>query len=378
MIFLVLLLWASPGLSLEIELELGWGKRPVLDAINPLWVTLTNPGPDVVQGELRLTMEFGSPWRGIGTYSAWVSCAVGPRGKTRLVLPWPVRAGGVVLRAAVLAGARRLAEKELRISPDPESLRAGIGPPTPGLDLLLSPAELPADPLLLSPFSEVRVLSPLSGRAEDVVRAWQAFLGGAVRVDEEALRGHLGGRRPPPPDWALLVPGLFLYVLCLVWALPGWAQGRPQLALAFLLVFWAFSLFYSVSRGSVPQKELVEVRIERPGFTGFGLELLGIAPWAREEVVLEGWWAELLPARDWQGRDLLWRFTGDAWQTVLRVQPGVPRVLLRIGRAEPQPGEETPPPAWLLRALALPWERAKVRRAPLDLPAWTRYVVRLS
>ncbi|MFN3347233.1 MAG: hypothetical protein ACK42E_05455, partial [Candidatus Bipolaricaulaceae bacterium] len=242
------LFWAFAGFSLQIELVLGWAGRPVLEAVNPLWVTLTNPQPTPLVGELRLTMEFGSPWRGMGTYSATLPVAVAGLGKTRLLLPWPVQVGSSRLRAAVFAEGKNLGERELVFTPELEPLRAGLGPPAPSLDLFLSPAELPPDPLLLSPFSELRPLLPLSGWAEEVVRAWASFLSGEVRVDGEAWRSHLAGIRPPSPDWSLLFPGLFLYVLCLVVLLPGLAQGRPQLALALLLSFLALALFYSVSR----------------------------------------------------------------------------------------------------------------------------------
>lgn len=366
MIFLALLLWVRAGFSLEIGLELGWAGRPVLGAVNPLWITITSTEPTPVRGELRVTMEFGSPWRGESSYAARVPLVVGALAKARLLLPWPVQAGAFLVRAAVFSGAHKLGEGELRFSAEPGLLRAGVGPPREPLDLFLAPAELPSDPLLLSPFSELRVFLPLRAAEEDVVRAWQVFWSGEVRVEAEAVRTYLSGLRPPSPGWAALFPGLFAYLVALSLALPRLAQGRPQFALVFLGFFLALAAIYAVSREALPLKATVKIRIERPGFTSFSLELLGIAPWVREDLALDGWWAELLPTREWEGRDLLWQFTGETWQTLLSLQPGVPRVLFRIAKEPPLPGEVVPAPHLLLRSLSLAWERATVLRAGGD------------
>lgn len=361
---LLLVLLVFPGFSLEIGLELGWAGRPVLDAVNPLWVTLSNPDPAVVRGELRMTMEFGSAWRGTGTYTAAVPFVVGGFSKARLLLPWPVRAGSFLVRAAAFAGKEKLGEGELRFTVELGPLRACIGPPPEPVDFLLSPAELPAEPLLLSPFSELHVSLPLRASEKDVVQAWQVFLSGeVVGVEAEVLRDYLAGLRPASSRWIILLPGLFLYVLGLTLALPRLAQGRPKFPGVLLAIFLAFSLVYSVSRESASTKSCVLIKIERPGFTSFCLEVLGIAPWVSEEMVLDGWWVEFLPGREWQGRDLLWRFVGEAWQTAVRLEPGVPRLLFRITQEAPLSGEVISPPPWLLRGLSLSWNQATVMRA---------------
>jgi hypothetical protein len=369
---LLLVLLAFPGFSLEIGLELGWAGRPVLDAVNPLWITISNPDSAAVRGELQVTMEFGSAWRGAGTYAATVPFVVGAFSKARFLLPWPVRAGGFLVRATAFSGKERLGEGELRFSVEPGPLRASVGPPPKPVDFLFSPADLPADPLLLSPFSELQVSIPLRASEKDVVQAWQVFLSGEVRVEAEVLRDYLAGLRPASSRWIILLPGLFLYVLGLTLALPRLAQGRPNLPVFLLAVFLAFSLVYSVSRESANTKSSVLIRIERPGFTSFCLEVLGIAPWVNEEMVLDGWWVEFLPGREWQGRDLLWRFAGEAWQTVIRLEPGVPRLLFRITQEAPLSGEVIPPPPWLSRGLSLSWSQATVMRAG------EIYVVRLQ
>ena len=368
---LLLILLAFPGFSLEIGLELGWAGRPVLDAVNPLWVTLSNPDPAVVRGELRVTMEFGSAWRGIGTYTAALPFVVGGFAKTRLLLPWPVRAGSVLVRAAAFAGKEKLGEGELRFTVEPGPLRAGIGPPLEPVDFLFSPAELPTEPLLLSPFSELHVSLPLRASEKDAVQAWQVFLSGEVGVEAEVLRDYLAGLRPASPRWIILLPGLFLYVLGLTLVLPRLAQGRPKLPAVFLAVFLAFSLVYSVSQEPASTKSCVLIRIERPGFTSFCLEVLGVAPWVSEEMVLDGWWVEFLPGRGWQGRDLWWRLVGETWQTAVRLEPGVPRLFFRIAQEAPLSGEVISPPSWLLRGLSLPWSQATV------MQAGEIYVVRL-
>ncbi len=375
---LVAIFWAFAGFSLEVELELGWAGRPVLGAVNPLWVTLSNPGPTLLSGELRLLGGFGSPWRGESTYTLVLPFSIGPFAKTKILLPWPVQVGSFSLKATAFSGTERLGEKELRFSPEPGPLRAGIGPPSEPVDVAFTPAELPSDPLLLSPFSELHALLPLNVK-EEVVRAWRAFLSKeGMRVEAEAFRGGLAKLRPPSPLWWALAPGLFLYLLGLSLALPRLSRNRPIPLLALLGLFLVLSGFYAVLGKDVVHERIVFVRIEKPGFTRFCMELLGIVSWRREGKVVRGWWVELLPPREWAGRDLVWRFVEGEWHTELRLEPGVPRLLLRLSQKEWEgPGEPIAPPIWLRQSLALPWEEARVDRLFSEEPGAEASVVRL-
>jgi len=76
---------------------------------------------------------------------------------------------------------------------------------------------------------------------------------------------------------------------------------------------------------------------------------------------------EALPERGWEGLDLEWAYGPDGWRTRFSLAPGRPRVLLRL--APPQvfslPPAKTAPPAWLVSALALPWDQASVEHIVL-------------
>lgn len=375
---ILLLLWAFSGFCVEVELELGWAGRPVLGAVNPLWVTISNPAPSLVSGELRLFGRFGSPWRGEASYTLVLPFSVGPFAKTKMLLPWPVQVGSFFLVATAFSGDEKVGEKELRFSPESGPLRAGIGPPIEPLDFFFSPAELPSDPFLLSPFSELHLFSPFAVK-EDVIRAWRAFLSPeGIRVDAEAFRATLAKLRPPSPLWWALAPGLFLYLLGLSLALPRLSRGRAALFFSFVGFFLVLSTFYVVYREGIVEERAVLVGIEKPGFTWFRLEALGLVSWRREGRVVPGWWAEVLPAREWAGRDLVWRFSEGEWQTALHLEPGVPRILLRLSQEGwKERGETISPPAWLRQSFALSWEEAKVVRLFSEEPGMEAYLVRL-
>lgn len=370
---LFLFLWAVAGLALEAEVELGWSGRPVLDAVNPLWLTLANPGPDLVSGELWVQGEIGSPWRGTATYTAVVPFSLGPFSRMRFLLPWPARVGSYFLHVSAHVGGAKVLEKRVEFVPE-GMLRAGIGPPKEPLDVVLN--ELPADPLLLSPFSEIHSFTSLRKDEEDVLWAWKVFLAGEVRVEAEQALAGLAEIRPPAPEWRALAPGLSLYLLGLGLVLPGLSRGRSGVFLVFLLAFLGFSLFYVVLRESLPQDYRAEISVFSPSFTSFCLESLGIVAWRKEMVRLPGFWVEALPPREWEGRDVVWRFVDGQWYTELYLSPSSPRLLWRIVRKEMVvEGERAAPPSWAVQGFILPWERATVVRVPSELSGEAYFVL---
>lgn len=376
---LFVLFWGFVGFSLEVDLALGWAGRPVLDAVNPLWVTLTNTEPTVISGELRVSGTFGSPWRGQARYTAIIPFSLGAFSKARFLLPWPVQVGTFAVTAAVYVGAQKIAEKEVRFSPEPGPMRAGIGPPSEPVDFFLSPAELPPDPLFLSPCADLLIFSPLSANEADVVRAWQTFFGKeGIRLEPEAIRARLTALRPPSPRWWAIVPGLFVYLLAMNFALPRLSRGRPGLVLFSLALFLVLSGFYAVFHESPAHHGAVYISVGKPGFTSFYTEFLGLMPWVAEKRALEGWWVEVLPQKEWQGRDLTWRFSDGEWFTEINLAPAVPRIFFRVTQKRTANiGEPITPPNWLSRALSIPWEKAEITTVLTEETVQEAYLILL-
>ncbi len=374
MILLALLLSVS-GAAVEVSWEVGWAGQPVVSVVNPLWLTVSNPSAQPFSGEVQVRGTAGSPWRGEATRTASAPIFLAPWGRTTLVLPWSVDPGMTGLQVRVFSGETEVFAREVALRLEAARLHGGIGPPGMWPRIFLSPADLPDDPLLLWPFSELEVSVPLALPAAEVVRAWQAFLGGkssfgrsgVASVQGEPLRQRLRALRPAPPIWSVLVPGIVLYLVALGPGLGGLARGRAGLLRVLVALFLGLSLCYSVFRESAEGLSSVSVRITSGDVSRFSLELVGIISWRAGQSVLPGWWHELLPSRGWTGFDLRWAHTPDGWTTVFSLTPGVPRIFLRVAPEDEEGtggGEPISPPSWLQQTLDLPWEEAQVQRIP--------------
>jgi hypothetical protein len=373
MIFLLLLVGVFPASAVEATVEVGWAGRAVVSAVNPVWLTVSNPGALPFSGEIRISAKIGSPWRGEARYTAGIPLFLAPFGRAKLLIPWPVALGTAALAVEIRAGERGVFAREVPVWLETERLRGALGPPGDPAEVSLSPHDIPPDPLFLWPFSQLRINLVLPGEALSVVRAWAMFLGGISEVSPPfgvllaslPLRQRVQGLRPSPPLWAALVPGLVLYLFALGPLLARFSRGNIGLFLAFSAVFLGFSLIYGVWQEEPRAIHSVLVRVSCPGFTMFNLDLWGGVAWRKERWALPGFWVELLPERGWEGLDLLWVHSAEGWRTEAWLSPGRPRLFLRLAEeALPFPAlAEAAPPAWLQQTLRLPWEKARIKTA---------------
>ena len=371
---MIFLLWAFCAFALETKVEVGWGGQAVVSAVNPLWLSVSNSHPAPFSGEVRISGKIGSPWRGEALYHLKLPVFLAPYARARFLVPWPVELGMTSVFVSVFSEGREISSTAAELFLNPGRLHGAIGPPFRPAEILLSPAEIPKDPLLLWPFSRLD-FPPLPQDIPDAIKAWSVFLGGEstweppfrLGIRPEPLSQHLRGLRPSPPLWSALVPGIFLYLLLLGPPLGSFSRGRAGYLLVFLAVFSSFALFYSVYREAGPGVAAYLVEVRSSSVPRFCLELWGGVSWRGEEVELPGFWVEALPERGWEGLDLEWAYGPDGWRTRFSLAPGRPRVFLRL--APPQvfslPPAKTAPPAWLVSALALPWDQASVEHIVL-------------
>lgn len=373
MILFAFLLVAMGGAGVEVRVEVGWAGRAVVSVVNPVWVSLSNPDPSLFSGELRLSGKIGSPWRGEAQRTLLFPVLLAPGGHTRLVLPWPVELGSTTLKVEVCSGERVVFSKEIQLYLELGRLTGAVGPPMGPVEILLSPADLPLDPLLLWPFSQLELALEISDQARAVLQAWSMFLGGkssvpspwGVLLQGESFRQALQAYRPSPPLWSALVPGLFVYLVILGFVLSRYSRGDVRVLLVFIGVSLSFALIYGLSRDESSGSCYIKADMVSQGFTEFCLELWGGLSWREEMQELPGFWVELLPERGWEGLDLHWVYSQDGWETKVTLAPGRPRLFFRLaqGVIPARDGETVSPPNWLVSALRLPWEKAHVTRA---------------
>ncbi|MCS7240558.1 MAG: hypothetical protein NZ651_04865 [Candidatus Bipolaricaulota bacterium] len=370
MIIFVFFLFTVLGAGGVVGVVVGWAGRAVVSVVNPVWVSLTNPAPSPFSGELRLSGKIGSPWRGEAQRTMVFPVFLAPFGRTRVVVPWPVELGSSALKVELFSGGNPVFSQEISLDLELGRLRGAVGPPTGLVDVLLSSSELPLDPLLLWPFSQLDLSTEISEKMRFVLQAWAMFLEGksslsvpwALAFQGEPLRQRLQGYRASPPLWIVLAPGLFVYLSTLGFVLSRYSRGDARLLAVFLAVFLGFSLFYAALRsGSFPLLS-VNVQIVSCGLLQFSLELWGGVSWREEVWRLRGFWVELLPERGWEGLDLEWGYSEEGWETKFVLTPGRPRVFFRLaeGVGSSGDGESVPPPEWLRRAIQVPWEQAHV------------------
>jgi hypothetical protein len=344
LISLIALLFALPtGAAVRLSGELGWQGWAVLGAVNPLWVTVENAGEKPLTGELLVHQQIGSAWRGQAARTLQVPIALGPFGRARLLLPWALEPGERGLSLVVQVAGEEVGEGFVPVRLAPEGLQLLVGPPPrpPPSGVLLSPEELPEDPLFLSPFSTLYrdPATLLPPRAEVALAAWMGFLGGPgpPPAPEVLLQEH-----PPPLPLGPLALALALYLLLLGFALPPLGRsGHPAPLLALLLPTLGLSLFYPVFYEVGETNMTMILGLSRYDTPGFCLEWAGIAPWRMGKWRGEGLWIEALPTGgDWGGRDLSWEFGPDGTYTVIPLHPGQERWLWRLGPPPQAAGEE--------------------------------------
>lgn len=368
---MIVLLWAFCAFALETKVEVGWGRKVVVSAVNPLWLSVSNPNPSPFSGEVRISGKIGSPWRGEAFYALRLPVFLAPYGRAQFLVPWPVELGMASVSVAVFSAGEEVSSKEVELFLTPSRLHGAIGPPFESAEILLPPAEVPEDPLLLWPFSRLD-FSRFPQDIPDAIKAWSVFLGGEsaweppfrLGMRAELFRQSLQNLRPSPPLWPALIPGIILYLFALGPVLGGFSRGRTGYFLIFVAVFSSFALFYSAFREGQLDVSLRLISVQSAIVRRFCLEVWGGVSWRGEEVELPGFWVEALPERGWEGLDLRWDYGPEGWKTNFSLLPGRPRVLLRLAPAQVPlaPRAKTAPPAWLISAFALPWEKASVER----------------
>ena len=86
---MIFLLWAFCAFALETKVEVGWGGQAVVSAVNPLWLSISNPSPSPFSGEVRISGKIGSPWRGEAFYALRLPVFLAPTGAPNSSFPGP-------------------------------------------------------------------------------------------------------------------------------------------------------------------------------------------------------------------------------------------------------------------------------------------------
>ncbi|MBC7099397.1 hypothetical protein H5T52_09820, partial [Candidatus Bipolaricaulota bacterium] len=250
MVLLLVLVLALPGLGqVAIDATLGWGGVPVLERVNPLWVTLENPSGVPTAGVLEVRAEIGSPWRGRAERGLACPVVLAPGARTTLVFPWPVLRGTRELSLELLGDYGPVASLSLPVSPAVTPLSGTVG--GPGQGITLSPTDL-ADPLLLHPFGTVSVAVSIAPAARSVLLAWAALLGGDLSglpaptpwpwPDREGLVRAFARIGLPHPPLAPLALAVAAYLFGIGLFLPPAARGRFVIPAASLALALGLSL----------------------------------------------------------------------------------------------------------------------------------------
>ncbi|NOX44369.1 MAG: hypothetical protein GXO72_01335, partial [Caldiserica bacterium] len=112
-----------------LRASLGWQGIPVVDAVNPLYVSIANPDPDPLRGELEASQRVGSPWRGWARVSMALEFLLPPGGKATYPLPWPLVSGARAISLRLRRGEEVLVEREVPVPRPADGLHGYLGPP---------------------------------------------------------------------------------------------------------------------------------------------------------------------------------------------------------------------------------------------------------
>lgn len=383
------LMFAGPALGqVALEATLGWGGIPVLDRVNPLWITVANLRGELWTGELRVTGEVGTPWRGEARHSFSAPLAIPPGGQARFLLPWEiVRGTRELFLTAVSREGEEVASLRLPVQAALTPLEGSVGP-GPGIPLY--PEDL-TDPVLLHPFGRIAVAPGIRLGEEEwgVLEDWARCLGGELVAEgrrnpslgwlpREALEGMLLQSRLPSPPLGPLVGALVFYLVGAGFSLGGLSRGRWAPLGLFFGLSAALALFCPVFYK--PATGTISLNISLIWESGVRLcpEFLALASPEARPWQGEGWWWELLPTApgSWQGRDLHWSWGPQGPQTTLHLRPGEVRVLWRLNAPLTFPGQQVyrfrllPRRGWLLRLPDGKEAPAQNLLPPLLLPLW--------
>ncbi len=348
--------------------ELGWQGIAVAGEVNPLAITVENGTGAVLSATLRAEQRLGSGWRGQVLQRLRVPVLLAPGGRTRLLFPWPVEAGSDPITVVLESGGAALAQATLPLRLEvekPVAVAGALVGPSSGPVLVLSPADLPEEPLLLGPFSAVEVAPAafVPAVARDALQAWATFGGGAVRgvpvpvatvglreTDlRQALREH--GQRSPP--LGLVLGGTAIYLAVLGYALRPLSRRTRSSGIALLLpTFLAFSLFYSVWVEKPHGVITLQYSIIAHNVSRFSYDSLVVVSRRGGVVEIDGWWVErVVPGSQRTARVVSWVWTDRGARTSVEVDPGETLFLYRYGRGWVERGEavEVGPEGWVGR-----------------------------
>ena len=331
-----------------IRASLGWQGIPVMDAVNPLYISVSNPDPVPLRAELVVSQRTGSPWRGWARLSMALDVLLTPGGRASYLLPWPVGPGARTLSLALRRGGETIAAEEIALGRAAEGLHGYLGPPpaAPAYPPVpISPLDL-SDPVLLSPF---RALSykrgSLPAAAREAVAAWEAYLSerGWAFPPRTALAEALGEVPLAPRPLGAVAAGSALYLILLGFALGRCARTgdpRPYLALLVAALAAAGALSGFVIRG----ERVVEVRWELRDAAAprFALVLAAVATQEVAGWSLPGVWFELLPDEEggWAGKDVVVELGPGGGGTSFAVVPGDARIFWALEPRDPAPRGE--------------------------------------
>ncbi len=343
---------AQPGWAeVQVGGEVGWQGQAVLGEVNPLTITVTNGTSSVLSATLRVEQRVGSGWRGAGMQRLRAPLLLAPGGRARFAFPWPVEAGSAPVTVVVEEDGTELARATLPLRLMVEKPIATVGSvvayPAGGPMIALAPEDLPEDPFLLSPFSEVRLTrgAVVSAPAAEALAAWAAFGGGLVRDGETPtvipslsaadLADAVARHGPRPPPRGLLIGGTVLYLIALGFALPPLSRrGRPWGMAALISVVLAFSLFYPLFFGSPQAITMLLYSLSSRDVSRFSYDTLVIVPIREGIQEVSGWWVERVPpGTERSGMDIEWAWGPDGPRTIVAANPGQTMILWRYGRA---------------------------------------------
>ena len=327
------------GAQVGVRAELGWQGRAVAGEVNPLLVAVQNDSASPLSGTVRVEQRVGSSWRGQALHRAQAPVFLPPRGRGTVVIPWPVEAVAEPLVVAVESGGTELARAVLPVRPGVEKIVAVVGAvvaDAPGPVLFFAPEDVPEDPLLFAPFTQVRLAPGVSlpPQARGALAAWVAFGGGSAvgfpapgaipPLAEADLRAALLRHGPRSPPTLVLMAAVTLYLILLGYVLPPLAQrGRARPAAAAVALGTAFALFYPVVYDEPQILTAVQYSIYSSDVIRYGLDTLAVTHHRGGEVVVPGHWVER--ARPGVGRaytELRWERGEEGVRTRVRLERG--------------------------------------------------------